>query len=224
MLRRIAERYSRHARLKRAALLRSELSLEPQHVVLDLGGGTGEHFHMIWPNHRNVVVADVSESDLQTAREKFGYGTTLLGASERLPFRDREFDLVFCSSVLEHATGPKQEMISLADTAEFERRAWASQSAFASEIRRIGKRYWVQTPYRYFLIESHSWLPGIIIFLPRPLLIRLLKLVGRFWPKKTLPDWNLLTAGQMRKLFPGARIAAEYSLGMVKSLIAISIV
>lgn len=224
MLRKLAKQYSRRARVHRGEMLRSLVQLRPEHLVLDLGGGTGEHFHMIWPDHRNVVIADVSTEDLSVARERFGYRTVRLDGSPHLPFADKEFDLVFCSSVLEHATGPKEEMIALKDTDEFERRAWSYQEAFAREIDRIGKRYWVQTPYRYFLVESHSWLPGLIVFLPRPLLVPLLAAFKRFWPKKTAPDWNLLTREQMGRLFPKARIVAEYSLGMVKSLIAVSII
>ncbi|MGD9868812.1 MAG: class I SAM-dependent methyltransferase [Hyphomicrobiales bacterium] len=222
MLRKLAMSYSRRARQRRGEMLRSSLDLKPGHKVLDLGGGTGAHFHMIWPDHENVVVADVSASDLAEARKRFGYRTVKLDESDRLPFSDKQFDFVFCSSVLEHVTGPKDEMVRLKDTAEFERRAWNSQEAFAREIERIGKAYWVQTPYRYFPVESHSWLPGLIVFLPRPLLVPLLTAFARFWPKKTAPDWNLLTKDQMSRLFPRARIVAEYSLGMVKSLIAVA--
>jgi hypothetical protein len=79
----------------------------------------------------------------------------------------------------------------------------------------------VQTPYRYFWIESHSWLPLPIVFLPRKLLIPLLKLSARIWPKKTEPDWYLLTKKQMAELFPEAIQLTERSLLRTKSLISI---
>ncbi len=62
-------------------------------------------------------------------------------AAEGLPFADREFDLVYCSSVIEHVPP-------------------ARRAAFAAEARRVGRGWFVQTPARSFPIEPHSLLPG----------------------------------------------------------------
>lgn len=43
----------------------------------------------------------------------------------------------------------------------------------------------------------------------------------RWWPKKTTPDWNLLTIGEIREHFPDAEMAVERCLGLPKSVIAI---
>lgn len=51
------------------------------------------------------------------------------GGSGKLPFAARQFDLVFCSSVIEHVTGPRHEMIATTDGDEFRRRAWQHQQA-----------------------------------------------------------------------------------------------
>src|ERR1700730_3625094 len=50
-------------------------------------------------------------------------------AAAGLPFADKEFDLVYCSSVIEHV-------------------APARRAAFASELRRVGRGWFVQTPAR----------------------------------------------------------------------------
>src|SRR5215211_7498766 len=61
-------------------------------------------------------------------------------ATERLPFADAEFDLAYSSSVVEHVSP--------------ERRA-----AFAAEVRRVARGWFVQTPARSFPIEPHALLP-----------------------------------------------------------------
>jgi SAM-dependent methyltransferase len=61
-------------------------------------------------------------------------------AGERLPFEDGEFDLAYCNSVIEHVAP--------------ERRA-----AFAAELRRVARGWYVQTPARSFPIEPHALLP-----------------------------------------------------------------
>jgi SAM-dependent methyltransferase len=159
--------------------------------------------------------------DLAKARELFGYQTIQADGSDKLPFGDDEFDLIFCSSVLEHVTGPKEEIINLANGSRFRETAFSFQKTFAAEIRRIGKRYYVQTPHRYFMVESHTWLPFPIVLLPRPLQIRTIKLFNKFWPKRTEPDWNLLVPSQVRALFPDADILVERVAGWPKSIMAI---
>src|SRR2546430_3617005 len=62
-------------------------------------------------------------------------------AAAGLPFADGEFDLVYCSSVIEHV-------------------APARRAAFAAEIRRVGRGWFVQTPALSFPIEPHSLLPA----------------------------------------------------------------
>jgi SAM-dependent methyltransferase len=57
-----------------------------------------------------------------------------------LPFADGEFDLVYSSSVIEHVPP-------------------ARRAAFATEVRRVGRGWFVQTPALSFPIEPHSLLP-----------------------------------------------------------------
>jgi SAM-dependent methyltransferase len=62
-------------------------------------------------------------------------------ATAGLPFADGEFDLVYCSSVIEHVPPPRR-------------------AAFAAEVRRVGRGWFVQTPAFSFPFEPHSLLPG----------------------------------------------------------------
>ena len=63
-------------------------------------------------------------------------------AAEGLPFADGEFDLAYCSSVIEHV-------------------APARRAAFAAEVKRVARGWFVQTPAWSFPIEPHALLPGV---------------------------------------------------------------
>jgi hypothetical protein len=58
--------------------------------------------------------------------------------------------------------------------------------------------------------------------MPRNTQIKLIKFFNKFWPKKTWPDFNLLTEKEMKELFPEAKIVKEKSFLFTKSLIAIA--
>lgn len=212
---------SARARAGRAQLLHRELSPRADWAVLDLGSADGRHIHSILPACTNVCLADVDVEAASAGAAAYGYSFVPLGDDGRLPFPDGQFDLVFCSSVLEHVTGPKGAASWESDAGAFECTAARHQARFASEIRRVGRSYFVQTPYRYFPIDSHTWLPAPVALLPRPMLLRLLSFTNRFWIKQTQPDWHLLSRHRMAALFPDARIVTERFCGLPKSLIAV---
>jgi hypothetical protein len=100
----------------------------------------------------------------------------------------------------------------------------------AKEIQRVCNRYIVQTPNYWFPFEPHAQLP-LFQFLPhavRALVIRCVH-VGDWFPRQTTyagalavsRSIRLLTHGDLRALFPGARILRERFLGLTKSLVAI---
>jgi SAM-dependent methyltransferase len=117
-------------------------------------------------------------------------------ATVGLPFSDGEFDLAYCSSVIEHVPP--------------ERRA-----AFAAEVKRVARRWFVQTPARSFPIEPHSLLPGAH-WLP-PGLRRF------YWRLGVTGGWEqieLLSRGEFEELF-GAPALAERFGPFVKSWVCI---
>ncbi len=137
--------------------------------------------------------------------------TYVIGDGRRLPFESGEFSIVFSNSVIEHVGD------------------WQDQLHFASEIERVGQRYWVQTPNRRFPIEPHmmfpafQWLPDA---LARP--------VVALWPfsfhrrdgRSTEEAWDamqhtrLMTVVEMRQAFPGAVLVRERALSLTKSIVA----
>jgi Methyltransferase domain len=221
LIRRVAEGYSRRQRERRDAVFRARLRPTPADRILDLGSEDGAHIASVLGPGYTVFLADIDPQALQRGSGAYGFTPLLISENAVLPFADAEFDIVFCSSVIEHATVDKADLLDYQSGLEFKRAARARQQQLADEIRRIGRRYYVQTPYRYFPLESHTWLPFIFLLLPRRLQIRLINRVNRVWPKKTLPDFYLLNRREMRQLFPDADIVYERSFGLVKSLIAV---
>jgi len=119
-------------------------------------------------------------------------------------FHEGQFDLVFSNSVIEHV-GNK-----------------TNRKAFANEIRRLSKSYWIQAPYKYFPIEAHCGMPFWWFY---PKKVRLFFLER--WRKK-LPAWtnmvegtDIVSAKEIKELFPEARIIMEW-LVFPKSIIASS--
>src|SRR5258708_3271932 len=81
-------------------------------------------------------------ADIGTTHPGFTYVTGDAGA---LPFADREFDVVFSNSAIEHAG------------------TWERQVAFAAEVRRVGRKFLGQTPAYQVFIEP----PLVAPVLPR---------------------------------------------------------
>jgi hypothetical protein len=182
----------------------------PQTVLLDVGGNP-----RIWsllPEARRPQVIYLNlprafEDGDDRARLVFGDGT-------RLPFSDRSFDLVFSNSVIEHVGSE------------------SNQRMFADEIRRVGKRYWVQTPNHGFPVEQHVLTPFVHWLPPGPraavarrftvwdLVAKPSPESRQFYIDHFLNDIRLLDRRQVADLFPEATILGETLGPAIKSWIA----
>jgi len=129
-----------------------------------------------------------------------GYpGERFVAADARdLPFADAEFDLAYSNSLIEHLPAPDRARV-------------------AAEIARVGRRLFVQTPNRWFPIEPHALLP-FVHWLPRRLGRRLWRLGVTGEPFDHI---QLLSARDLRGLFPDAEIVRERFGPLTKSLIAV---
>jgi SAM-dependent methyltransferase len=117
-------------------------------------------------------------------------------ASAGLPFADGEFELVYCSSVIEHVP-------------------LVRRVAFAAEIRRVGRGWFVQTPAFSFPIEPHALLPFAHWLPPR--------LRRPYWKLGATGEWEdiaLLRRLEMEALFGPAQ--AERIGPLVKSWVCVS--
>jgi hypothetical protein len=104
---------------------------------------------------------------------------------------------------------------------------YENQVKMADEIQRVGRKYFIQTPNKYFPIEAHYAIP-FAQYLPKSLLLFLLTKtrLSRMtkWKKEDakqyLDEIRLLSEKEMKRLFPGSKILKEKSLGFVKSFTA----
>ncbi len=220
-MKKIFSKYHEQWAKEKINLFLSNINLPVNSSILDLGGNDGaymERFKSNFGKLYTILIADIDEKSLAQARQK-GYETRFMDASkDKFPFKDSEFDCIFCNSAIEHVTIPKEEIWKIGNN--FKKRSLLIQKSFADEIRRCSKSYYVQTPHRHFPIEAHTWFP-FIGFLPRIIQITSIKFLNKFWFKKTTPDWNLLDENQMKEFFPDAKIFVIKKMGFKKEIIAI---
>jgi hypothetical protein len=195
-------------RRKRFALFVELLERVPGNLhILDVGG-TPDFWRVIGFAHERVSVTLLNRTVLDCGSASL---RSVKGdARDMREFRDRTFDCVFSNSVIEHVGGP------------------ADQQLMASEIRRVGRRYFVQTPNKYFPIEPHFLVPGFQ-FLPVWMRAGLLARRDVGWIRKTdsyaaavaeVTAIRLLSENEFRRLFPEGRLYKERFLGLTKSFIA----
>jgi len=128
-------------------------------------------------------------------------------ATNLAQFADGSFDVAFSNSVIEHLF------------------TYENQCRMASEMRRVGKAFWVQTPNFWFPMEPHFHVPGWQ-WMPAELRVSILRRRRCGWrgpcPDETqarelVSELRLLTGGDLRKMFPGASLIPERFCGLVKS-------
>lgn len=172
--------------------------------ILDLGGQP-----MIWSSVNpklNITILNLPGVAHQNHQSHHNITFVEGDACDVVGYEDRSFDIVFSNSVIEHV-GDTQKQV-----------------AFAHEVMRLGRAYWVQTPSKYFPIEAHSGMPFWWFY---PDTIRLY-FVSR-WRRK-LPAWTemvegtrVLEIGELRALFPKSSLKIERFFGIPKSYVAWSV-
>jgi hypothetical protein len=155
--------------------------------VLDVGvtndsvSPESNFFEALYPFPERIVCVGTEDgSHLMRAYPGLLYQQVCSG--EALPFRNREFDIVFSNAVVEHA-GSR-----------------SAQALFISELCRVGKAFFVTTPSRWFPVEHHTGLP-LLHYLPAPVFRRMIRGTRYgFWALES--NLNILTRRELRRLFP----------------------
>ncbi|MCX8996228.1 class I SAM-dependent methyltransferase [Rhizobiaceae bacterium BDR2-2] len=178
----------------------SIMNIDRSVTVLDLGGQP-----MIWepvdPSLDITIlnlpgIAQAAPHSHHTIRYVEGDACNVTG------YEDQSFDIVFSNSVIEHVGDER------------------FRAAFAREVQRLGKSYWVQTPCKYFPIEPHNGMPFWWFY---PASLR--RFIVERWRRK-LPAWTEMIDGtdivsrkELERLFPEARVIVERFMGLPKSYI-----
>jgi len=175
------------SRQRRHERLFALTGVTPQSRIVDIGcGRLGLRRH---EPDRDITGVDVAE------RPDYPGPFILADPTEGLPFADDEFDLAYCSSVIEHVPRARRE-------------------AFAHELRRVARGWFVQTPAYSFPIEPHALLPAahwLPVALRRP-----------YWRLGVAGDWEdiaLLRRAEMAALF--AEPVAERLGPLAKSWVSV---
>jgi SAM-dependent methyltransferase len=158
--------------------------------ILDLGCGTG----MVLNEIPNVIGVNITP-------QKTPYKYLVLADARFLPFKSKSIDILFSNSLIEHISPQDRKKV-------------------ADEIMRVAKKFFIQTPYRYFPLEPHYLIP-FISFFPRKFQMKILKAI----PQKVYFGWYpkeeeiyLLDIKEAKKLFPNAKIKIEFFLFLPKSI------
>jgi len=130
------------------------------------------------------------------------------GDGRALEFGDQDYDIVFSNSVIEHVGD------------------WTNQQRFAAEMRRVGRRLWIQSPARACPVEPHymglfiHWFPAAW-HVP---LARWISVVGYTGVdlQSVADHTRLLTRTEFQALFPDCEIWTERLLWIFpKSYVAV---
>lgn len=192
-------------REKRFSFFLKKINKLPKPVcILDVGGKTN-----FWENRDlggnlnfKITIINIEKEISNYSNIDFVTGN----ATDLSQFNDKSFDIVHSNSVIEHLYN------------------FNNQSKMASEIIRVGQKYIVQTPNKYFFLEPHYLLPFFqfipdklkYLILTKTKLSRLKKWDKNF-AKQYIKEIRLLSLKEMKELFPNSKIYFEKFLGMNKS-------
>ena len=180
-------------------------TIGPKPTILDVGG-TADY----WRHFRFPTGLAPSILLFNTVAQHSSTMICLVGDARDLSrFPDRQFDVVFSNSVIGHVGD------------------LTSQAMMAREVRRVGRRFYLQTPNQSFPLDWRTRVPGF----------HWLPAAGQAWcflharvgtyrraaSREQAWEWATrvrnLNRRDVEQLFPGATIQPERVLGLTKSFV-----
>jgi len=190
----VAGWFSQRARRRRYDRFRRTMRPQPHDRLLDVGCGSGWSLAQLDPDAKVTGVDLVDRGGFERPNQRF-----VAADAGALPFTDNSFDVGYSNALIEHI--PVEQ-----------------RPEFADELRRVARRYWVQTPNFWFPLEPHALLPAVQFLPPR---VR--RLAWRASPRQIgyEESLSLLSRFALARLFDDALILEERVGPLVKSLIAV---
>jgi len=182
--------------------------------VLDVGGqvatsGTSElQFIDFYPWKSSTSVINISSKHISRIKQLYPKVETVVGDACKLPWPNNYFDAVYSNAVIEHL-------------GSFEK-----QQQMAAEIMRVGKRWFVTTPNRWYPFEFHMRLP-FVSWLPHNAYLWASRIITYNHAKRKYTfgsnrkDLRLMTACELQHCFPGSKIIKQRVTFMAETLIAV---
>jgi ubiquinone/menaquinone biosynthesis C-methylase UbiE len=75
-------------------------------VILDAGCGSGFLIHKLGSMETRFIGLDLGRVEIKSAASKCPLADFVIGDATQLPFREKTFDWVICTEVLEHLKNP----------------------------------------------------------------------------------------------------------------------
>jgi SAM-dependent methyltransferase len=177
---------------------------------VDLDGLQGPQFIDLYPWKENLSALNISPEHIDQIRQRYPQVDARTGDARRIPWPDQHFDIVWSSAVIEHVG------------------SFEDQRRMAREIMRVGKRWFVMTPNRWYPYEFHLRLP-FVTWLPwhgyvwTGRLVRYDHVHQRYIWRAGPEHIRLLSASEMLRCFPGSRIVKQRVTVMAETLIAVGV-
>lgn len=173
-------------------------------TLLDVGG-TVE----FWQDNVAALGCELTVINIFEQRPVAGIKVLVGDACDLSRFGDKSFDVVFSNSVIGHVGG------------------WEQQQKMAREVRRVGRRYFLQTPNQGFPVDWRTLMPFFHWLSPTAQAWWFQKIpVGRYRRAKTREEAmhlatrvRNLNRREMLTMFPDATLVPERVGGFTKSFI-----
>ena len=157
---------------------------------------------------KNISVVNYSPEHVDNIKNCYPEVDAVQGDACNLPWLDKHFDVVYSNAVIEHV-------------GDFNK-----QKKMASEIMRVGKKWFVTTPNKRYPFEFHmrlpfvTWLPGNCYLLAGKI-ISYNHVQKKYMSGKKRNDLRLMTARELKQCFPTSKIIKQRVTFMAETLIAI---
>ena len=179
--------------------------------IIDLGGSDYYWKQLNMTDNRDFEILILNNENQNT--DSFSNIKFMKKDVRNLDFiKDKEYDLVYSNSLIEHLN------------------SFEDQKKLANEIKRIGKRYFIQTPNYYFPVEPHFLFP-FFQFLSVEMKTKLISKYDMGWYKKQTDfvkakelaqSIRLLKENELKDIFGGCKIYKEKYYFLTKSFIVYS--